>query len=92
MSAVQHDVQLKQRTPAVQHDRFSFLRHTNRLWWLPKVVFQQSVVFGSLLSNLVRTFDLFCKQGVKCLHKIFWRTALNNFSDLLVEIDGFQLV
>ena len=52
------------------------------------MLFQQPVVFGSLLSDLVRAVDLFFEQGVKCVHKICWWTLLNNFADFLGMVDG----
>ena len=51
---------------------------------------QQAIMLRSFPGKLMCTFDLFRKQSMECLHKIFWRAALNDFTDLLREIDGFQ--
>ena len=63
-----------------------------RLWWLPKVFSHQYVLCCSLLGDLVRVADLFFGQDVKCLNKFCRMTLLNNFADLLVEVDGFEFV
>ena len=45
----------------------------------------------SVFSDLVCALDLLYKQIVKSLHQLCWKGGLNDFTDLLVEINGYQM-